>query len=181
MSTQSTPAMPTHRGFSSKAREILLDPPGTSTMQQQQAKLGNIQESPSRAPHSLRRLFGLAKMDGSFRRTDSVGSQKSNSSTKSSPVKDSEFDNLDDFPKVQKQPKVHKLLGEIGKTKSANDLLRKTTIIRTFQQQNIMRLPSVDSDLEHASRYRNIVQRDEDFDGFSYEGSASRKSAYEMK
>ncbi|KAK0408038.1 hypothetical protein QR680_003741 [Steinernema hermaphroditum] len=161
MSTQSTPAMPTHRGFSSKAREILLDPPGTSTMQQQQAK--------------------LAKMDGSFRRTDSVGSQKSNSSTKSSPVKDSEFDNLDDFPKVQKQPKVHKLLGEIGKTKSANDLLRKTTIIRTFQQQNIMRLPSVDSDLEHASRYRNIVQRDEDFDGFSYEGSASRKSAYEMK
>ncbi|TKR69696.1 hypothetical protein L596_021820 [Steinernema carpocapsae] len=203
MSTQSsTPVVntvkPTHHGFSAKAREILLDPPGTSTMQQQQAKLGNLSPIPSsNSTSSLRRLFGLAKCQtegelrrailngcAALKRTDSQSTQKSVSSTQSSPVKDQEFDGIDDFPKVENSKK--KFLGDIGKTKSAGDMFRKNTIIKTFQQQNIMRLPSVDSDLEGASRFRNIVQRDDSFDSVGsftdiFDGQSARKSTYQMK
>ncbi|TKR69695.1 hypothetical protein L596_021820 [Steinernema carpocapsae] len=182
MSTQSsTPVVntvkPTHHGFSAKAREILLDPPGTSTMQQQQAKLAKCQTE-----GELRRaiLNGCAAL----KRTDSQSTQKSVSSTQSSPVKDQEFDGIDDFPKVENSKK--KFLGDIGKTKSAGDMFRKNTIIKTFQQQNIMRLPSVDSDLEGASRFRNIVQRDDSFDSVGsftdiFDGQSARKSTYQMK
>ncbi|KAK0408042.1 hypothetical protein QR680_003743 [Steinernema hermaphroditum] len=66
MSSQPTPP---HRGFSLKAREILLDPPGAATMQEQ-AKLTKIDSD-----SDVRKLFqsGFAI----FRRSDSQSTQQS--------------------------------------------------------------------------------------------------------
>uniref|UniRef100_A0A1I7YY33 Kinesin motor domain-containing protein n=1 Tax=Steinernema glaseri TaxID=37863 RepID=A0A1I7YY33_9BILA len=111
MSSQST-----HRGFSMKAREVLLDPPGTATMQEQQAK--------------LRRLLGpgvgtgmcyLAKIesDGELRRTfqngsafrtsaDSQSDQEKPTSLKPNVTKSldkHEFDDLTDLSKAQQNRK----------------------------------------------------------------------------
>lgn len=55
-----------------------------------------------------------------------------------------EFDDLDALPTI-KNKGAHKFLGELGKTKSAGDLFfKKKTVIKTFQQLNIMKLPRYD-------------------------------------
>ncbi|KAK0408041.1 hypothetical protein QR680_003742 [Steinernema hermaphroditum] len=99
MSTQSTPAMPTHRGFSTKAREVLLDSPNSVSMQEQQAKLPKIESD-----GDVRKGFfnGCPAFRNS---TDSQSAQKPGSSgSKPSGSKslDKEFDNLSDIEKDQK-------------------------------------------------------------------------------
>ncbi|KAK0408037.1 hypothetical protein QR680_003740 [Steinernema hermaphroditum] len=141
MSNHSTPKMSTHRGFSTKVRGMLLDPPG-SIPQEEQAKLNNLTESPGKAGTSLRKLIGLAK---SIVRTDSESSQRSNSSTNSCPVKATEFDDFGRSTK-QKDPRMHSLLGDIGRTKSASDIIRKNTIMRNCAEKSgIKPSPSFDS------------------------------------
>ncbi|KAI6189944.1 hypothetical protein M3Y97_00063000 [Aphelenchoides bicaudatus] len=114
-----------------KARELLLDPPDLP-LNRHLDRAGSDDEF-------RRKLNGLRLI-----RTDSEAtnaSQKSNTSVHSGPAIN-EFDGLE-----FRNPTKHKLIGEIGKTKSASDLLKKKTIIHTFKQQNIMKLPSVDSDI----------------------------------
>ncbi|KAI6213535.1 hypothetical protein M3Y94_00161700 [Aphelenchoides besseyi] len=124
-----------HRGFNAKAREVLLDRQSPFGLN----RTGSDDEF-------RRKLNGLRLM-----RTDSEAtntSQKSHSSTQSQPPAVEEFDDLDDLPKTIKNKGIaHKLIGEIGKTKSAGDLFKRKTVVKTFQQLNILKLPSVDSDI----------------------------------
>uniref|UniRef100_A0AC35FBN8 Uncharacterized protein n=1 Tax=Panagrolaimus sp. PS1159 TaxID=55785 RepID=A0AC35FBN8_9BILA len=112
-------------------------------------------------------------------------STKSQSSTHSYPAMAEEFDSLKDLPKKCEQSK--KTLGDIGKTKSAGDLLKNTkkpaNLIRTFQQLNIMRLPSVDSvtTSDHTKSLTKLTQINNPiFDDFTA-SPVSRQKAYEMK
>ncbi|KAI6224224.1 hypothetical protein M3Y99_01419000 [Aphelenchoides fujianensis] len=127
-----------HRGFNAKAREVLLDPE-PPVNRYGMDRTGSDDEF-------RRKLNGLRLI-----RTDSEAtntSQKSHSSTQSQPNNGNvEFDDLDALPTI-KNKGGHKFLGELGKTKSAGDLFfKKKTVVKTFQQLNIMKLPSVDSDI----------------------------------
>uniref|UniRef100_A0A915D5U7 Uncharacterized protein n=1 Tax=Ditylenchus dipsaci TaxID=166011 RepID=A0A915D5U7_9BILA len=146
-----------HRGFNNKAREILLDPVIP--------KLGNIARSGS-DEEFLRKVSALKQLS----RTDSEqtnGSQKSCSSHCSGPASSTgppEFD---------------------GKTRSAGDLFKnsggkKTQISKTFQQLNIMKLPSVDSDIGASSRSRSLAGFD-NFDSSVGEDESLRQTTYEVK
>uniref|UniRef100_A0A1I8A6S1 Myelin basic protein n=1 Tax=Steinernema glaseri TaxID=37863 RepID=A0A1I8A6S1_9BILA len=135
--------MASHRGFSPKVRGVLLDPPGSSTPQEEQAKLNNLE--PSKATQSLRRLFGLAK---TFGRTDSESSQKSNSSTNSCPVKESDFDSMRNSPTLHQGAAggnvAPRLISEIGKAQSFGELSRRQKLNKCVKDQEIMRPPSLD-------------------------------------
>ncbi|KAI1720844.1 CRE-ELL-1 protein [Ditylenchus destructor] len=176
-----------HRGFNSKAREVLLDPIIP--------KAGAIPRSGS-DEEFLRKVSAMK-----LNRTDSEatnGSQKSRSSSHGSnagpAVADmSDFDGLDQLPKSVVDTKKDKvMLGDIGKTRSAGDLFKnqngvngkKTHVSKTFQQMNIMKLPSVDSDLGPSgtnSRSQSLAG----FDGFTLEDgdgtNSARQSRYEIK
>lgn len=92
-----------------------------------------------------------------------------------------DFSELDDFPPAPlgRKPELlpHKLLGELGKARSAGDLCRKKTQVRTFQQLNIMKLPSVDSDLGS----KKSVTLSGSFESLAEEELSERRSQYEMK
>uniref|UniRef100_A0A7E4UMB8 PPP1R35_C domain-containing protein n=1 Tax=Panagrellus redivivus TaxID=6233 RepID=A0A7E4UMB8_PANRE len=159
-----------HRGFSSKAREVLIDP---------SYKLYNTLSRHSSDVEALAARIAATK---SLKRTDSEltnSSGKSAGSLNSCPKVTEEFDSLDDpVPKA----KAKKTLSEIGKTRSAGDLLKQNSnnkksvaLIKTFQQMNIMKLPSVDS--VNNSLSNSAVKLDEIDPIFEDE----RASAYKMK
>lgn len=73
------------------------------------------------------------------------------------------FDEIGEMPKVAKVQKQHKLLGELGKTRSAGDVLKTVdrAVFRTFQQQNILKLPRFVADFDcqsSVSVFRFVVQ-----------------------
>uniref|UniRef100_A0AC34G8P9 Uncharacterized protein n=1 Tax=Panagrolaimus sp. ES5 TaxID=591445 RepID=A0AC34G8P9_9BILA len=173
-----------HRGFSSKAREILIEP--TSKLFSNSIRHSSEHELlASRTLPPQQQIQQQSKLE----RTDSSqtnGSQKSHSSTQSYPEMTEEFDSLEDLPKKCGKGKAKKMLGDIGKTRSAGDLLKHSsakkqpaTLIRTFQQLNIMRLPSVDSvNSDHSKSLTRLNQiNDPIFDDLT----TSRQKAYEMK
>uniref|UniRef100_A0A914QHU4 Uncharacterized protein n=1 Tax=Panagrolaimus davidi TaxID=227884 RepID=A0A914QHU4_9BILA len=135
--------------------------------------------------HSSEHELLASRIPAKLERTDSQltnTSTKSQSSTHSYPAMAEEFDSLEDLPK--KCGKSKKTLGDIGKTKSAGDLLKNTkkpaNLIRTFQQLNIMRLPSVDSvTSDHTKSLTKLNQMVND--PFFDDLSVSRQKAYEMK
>ncbi|CAD5222765.1 unnamed protein product [Bursaphelenchus okinawaensis] len=153
-----------HRGFNNKAREVLLDGPSPSTRFGLE-RTGSDEEF-------RRKLAGMR-----LNRTDSEAtneSQKSNSSTQSCSGQINDFSDLDDYPKKSVIP--HKLLGEVGKARSAGDLMKqKKTVVKTFQQLNIMKLPSVDSDLGSKRSLGNS-------DSFgSFDEDSQRRTRYQLK
>ncbi|CAI4228600.1 unnamed protein product [Auanema sp. JU1783] len=121
-----------HRGFSNKAREVLLGHDGYPRMPPK-----------SSSEYDLRKRLKLCSL---IKRTDSQNttSNKSQSSTQS--VQDPPcFDSIGEEPTV----KHHFKLSQIGKTKSCVEF--KTTdkrLIRTFQEDNVLKMPSMDSDMD---------------------------------
>ncbi|KAH7672980.1 CRE-ELL-1 protein, partial [Aphelenchoides avenae] len=99
-----------------------------------------------------------------LKRTDSEAtndSQKSHTSSHSCEPTVNDFDEIEPHLKKLLPGQCasaalhHKHLGDIGKTRSAGDLLKKNkTLVKTFQQLNIMKLPSVDSELADSNRCR---------------------------
>ncbi|CAD5232178.1 unnamed protein product [Bursaphelenchus xylophilus] len=152
-----------HRGFNSKAREVLLDGPSPSSRFGLE-RTGSDEEF-------RRKLAGMR-----LNRTDSEAtndSQKSSSSTQSCGQMN-DFTDLDEFPK--KTILSHKLLSEVGKARSVGDLVKhKKTAVKTFQQLNIMKLPSVDSDLGD----KRSLGRSDSFG--SLDEDSERRNQYEMK
>jgi hypothetical protein len=76
---------------------------------------------------------------------------------------------------------AHKHIGEIGKTKSAGDLFKKKSIVHTFKQLNLLKLPSVDSDLGKQDGTRSLPRSNS---SSSIEESAQltdRQSQYAVK
>lgn len=116
-----------------------------------------------------------------LKRTDSEltnTSTKSQSSSHSYPLIAEEFDSVEDLPRATKPKKT---LGDIGKTRSAGDLFKNTkkhpSLIKTFQQMNIMKLPSVESDVGE-NHTRSLTKLNEcAFDDFS----SGREHRYHMK
>ena len=118
-------------------------------------------------------------------RTDSQltnTSTKSHSSTQSYPAMAEDFDSLEDLPRCGKKAKKV-MLGDIGKTRSAGDLFKNskkpTPLIRTFQQLNIMKLPSVDSVTSDHSK--SLTRLNTYADPLFDDITNSRQKAYEMK
>uniref|UniRef100_A0AC34RPX0 Uncharacterized protein n=1 Tax=Panagrolaimus sp. JU765 TaxID=591449 RepID=A0AC34RPX0_9BILA len=154
-----------HRGFNAKAREVLLEPT---------TKFAAL------ARHASDQELVLTKTKN-LKRTDSEvtsGSNKSQSSSHSYPLITEEFDSLEDLPRA----KAKKMLGDIGKTRSAGDLFKNQkkppALIRTFQQMNIMKLPSVDSEIGEPQHTRSLTKlNDPLFD----DPPKERQKRYEMK
>ncbi|GMT09443.1 hypothetical protein PFISCL1PPCAC_740 [Pristionchus fissidentatus] len=154
-SPSATPIAPPHRGFSNKAREILLDRDPFDTTPKKRG---------SRAGSKV-----------ALNRTDSQASASSSKSSTQSIPEPMNFDNVDDVAK--RKARLHKSLGELGKTRSVDQLQRRTEAIdrrlmRTFLNDDILRLPSADSDLsdypvnakplpKKASKYEITVEEDE--------------------
>uniref|UniRef100_A0A914C4A9 Uncharacterized protein n=1 Tax=Acrobeloides nanus TaxID=290746 RepID=A0A914C4A9_9BILA len=162
-----------HRGINAKARKVLIESSDSA------AKIACLMRRSS--DEEVRKK--LSSMSLNHRRTDSESSNESvksrNTSLNNSKDRVSEFDGLEELP--PKTKKTHKTLGAIGKTQSAGDLFRKKTQVRTFQQLNIMRLPSVDSvgsdkasSLKRTDTIASIGFLDEECD-------SDRQSQYEMK
>uniref|UniRef100_A0A0N5C5B9 Uncharacterized protein n=1 Tax=Strongyloides papillosus TaxID=174720 RepID=A0A0N5C5B9_STREA len=116
--------------------------------------------------------------------TDSV---QSTGSTKSMPNEDN-FDNIngnEDNSKVITNHNLKKFLGIIGKTRSEADFFNgkpSKTVIRTFQQQNIVKLPSLECDMETQNRINHYKEMEASFDKLVIDTmGGSRKLDYEMK
>ncbi|EYC16702.1 hypothetical protein Y032_0032g2446 [Ancylostoma ceylanicum] len=121
-----------HRGFNSKAREVLIG--------------GND-------PH----LTGMTTKSASefdLRRKVVVGFKKSQSpaspSTPKTPNSTSSFQEPPMFDSIGERPVVkrHKQLSQIGKTKSCGEFKNiERRLIKTYQEENIIKMPSIDSEL----------------------------------
>lgn len=116
--------------------------------------------------------------------TDSV---QSTSSTKSMPNGDN-FDNIlgdEDNVKNITHKNLKKFLGKVGKTRSEADFFNGKpgkTVIKTFQQQNIIKLPSLECDIETQNRINLYKEAEATVDRLVIDTmGGSRKIGYEMK
>ncbi|KAF8381737.1 hypothetical protein PRIPAC_70879 [Pristionchus pacificus] len=149
----SAPIAP-HRGFSTKAREILLD-------------RDQFDVTPKKRGSKAGSRVAL-------NRTDSQASGCSSKSSTQSIPEPLTFDNIDDVAK--RKAKLHKSLGELGKTRSVDqirkDQLMDRRLMRTFAHDDILKMPSADSDLsdypinakplpKKASKYEVTLEEDE--------------------
>ncbi|GMS79159.1 hypothetical protein PENTCL1PPCAC_1334, partial [Pristionchus entomophagus] len=142
-----------HRGFSNKAREILLD-------------RDQFDVTPKKRGSKPGSRVAL-------NRTDSQASASSSKSSTQSIPEPLSFDSIDDVAK--RKARLHKSLGELGKTRSVGQIKTEALdrrLMRTFANDNILRLPSADSDLsdypinakplpKKASKYEITVEEDE--------------------
>uniref|UniRef100_A0AC35UG93 Uncharacterized protein n=1 Tax=Rhabditophanes sp. KR3021 TaxID=114890 RepID=A0AC35UG93_9BILA len=121
----------------------------------------------------------------SMKRTDSnltTDSVASNGSSKSMPVQE-EFDCIgEDNNNGQQQvanKRLKKFLGEIGKTRSEADFFNgkpTKSVVKTFKQQNLIKLPSMENDLEAQNRINGLKMLDEVVDV----ASISRANKYKQ-
>ncbi|CAJ0939289.1 unnamed protein product, partial [Mesorhabditis belari] len=154
------PVIAPHRGFNAKAREVLLDPP-------MKGFTGMPTKSNSDFDLLSRKLKGqsFGFRGGSQSTSASTPKTQSSNSSVGDPKDKVEFDGIGEPPKVAKS-QTHKLIGEIGKTRSASDVFRANghyvdkKLFRTFQQDNVMKMPSMDSDLESIGAYRSLTGDD---------------------
>uniref|UniRef100_A0A0K0FD25 Uncharacterized protein n=1 Tax=Strongyloides venezuelensis TaxID=75913 RepID=A0A0K0FD25_STRVS len=126
----------------------------------------------------------ILSRDDSTITTDSV---QSTSSTKSMPNQDN-FDNINgngNDGKTIPNCNLKKFLGRIGKTRSEADFFNgkpSKTVMRTFQQQNIVKLPSLESDIETQNRINQYKEMEASIDKLVIDTmGGSRRIDYEMK
>ncbi|VDM23488.1 unnamed protein product [Toxocara canis] len=162
--TSSNPSSPIapHRGFNQKAREVLIK---RDLTQFQPPKL-NLMTTKSCSEFDLQRR--ILHSGGCSASKHSNVNETCGSSTKSSASTASvtgsttaTFDEIGDYPHSKvSRVKAHVLLGDIGKTRSAGDFFVKQRkqhpLFRTLRQDNIMKLPSVESDVDNMAHYRQI-------------------------
>ncbi|KAE9548472.1 hypothetical protein FO519_008315 [Halicephalobus sp. NKZ332] len=155
-----------HRGFNAKAREVLIEPSTKFT--------AVLARHPSDQELITNKTKTLKRTDSELTNT----STKSQSSSHSYPLITEEFDSIEDLPRASKPKKT---LGDIGKTRSAGDLFKNSkkpqALIKTFQQMNIMKLPSVESDVGETHTRSLTKLNDFVFDDFS----SNREGRYRMK
>uniref|UniRef100_A0A0N4Z608 Uncharacterized protein n=1 Tax=Parastrongyloides trichosuri TaxID=131310 RepID=A0A0N4Z608_PARTI len=165
-----------HHGFSKKTKDLLTDNSVTPEKDLSSLSLSEIKKMISNNKKDLTR-------NDSTITTDSV---QSTSSTKSMPNQDN-FDNiiLGDNDQVKPKPNLNKFLGIIGKTRSEADFFNgkpSKTVIKTFQQQNIVKLPSLENDLETQNRVNRYKEIEASLDKLVIDTmGGSRKIGYEMK
>uniref|UniRef100_A0A1I7TAY5 Uncharacterized protein n=1 Tax=Caenorhabditis tropicalis TaxID=1561998 RepID=A0A1I7TAY5_9PELO len=117
-----------HRGFSRKARETLLEKNEIRVMPKSSSEFD-----------IRKKLNSIAS-----RKKDSNGSTPPSQCSISSIPEHPTFDTIGERPNVKK----HMKLGDVGKTRSCVEL--KTVdkrLLRTFQEDNIIKMPSMDSDI----------------------------------
>ncbi|CAB3400037.1 unnamed protein product [Caenorhabditis bovis] len=132
MSEENLTTIAPHRGFNQKARDILIGP----------------EDMPNGVyfkgmPFKSSSEFDLRKkIQSSFKKGSNNSSPKSQSSTHLIP-EHPVFDTIGEESKVKK----HLKLSEIGKARSCAELKSDKRLIRTFQEDNILKMPSIDSDI----------------------------------
>ncbi|CAP33084.2 Protein CBG14619 [Caenorhabditis briggsae] len=117
-----------HRGFNEKSRKVLIG----STYN------GGMPKSASE--FDLRKKFnGLVS-----KKKGSNGSSPQSQSSVSSIPENAMFDTIGERPTVKK----HMKLGDVGKTRSCVEFkTNDKRLLRTFQEDNIIKMPSMDSDM----------------------------------
>ncbi|UMM41640.1 hypothetical protein L5515_017811 [Caenorhabditis briggsae] len=117
-----------HRGFNEKSRKVLIG----STYN------GGMPKSASE--FDIRKKFnGLVS-----KKKGSNGSSPQSQSSVSSIPENAMFDTIGERPTVKK----HMKLGDVGKTRSCVEFkTNDKRLLRTFQEDNIIKMPSMDSDM----------------------------------
>eukprot|EP00081_Caenorhabditis_elegans_P025638 NP_508874.2 Uncharacterized protein CELE_C31H2.3 [Caenorhabditis elegans] len=124
----SSPIAP-HRGFNRKARVTLLD----------KTEIDRVMPKSSSEFDIRKKLNSMA----SRKKDSSDSSPKSQCSVSSIPEHPT-FDSIGERPNVKK----HMKLGDLGKTRSCVELkTNDKRLLRTFQEDNIIKMPSMDSDI----------------------------------
>ncbi|KHJ93703.1 hypothetical protein OESDEN_06382 [Oesophagostomum dentatum] len=118
----------------------------------------------------LRKVVGMRKPQS----PNSPGTPKTPNSTSSNQGPPS-FDAIGERPVVKR----HKQLAQIGKTKSCSEIKTfERRLIKTYQEQNIVKMPSIDSELAHleiGSDRGIVMDPDEAYKSRRYEVSETQK------
>ncbi|WKY15170.1 hypothetical protein Q1695_000566 [Nippostrongylus brasiliensis] len=150
-----------HRGFNNKAREVLI---GGDDIH-----LGGM-TSKSSSEFDIRRKIIIPKNQQSPGTPSSPKTPNSSCSYREKPV----FDSIGEPPAVKR----HKQLSQIGKTKSCGEIKHfERRLIKTFQEENIIKMPSIDSELANIDLNSDRLFADLDVIGKSraYEVSDEQK------
>ncbi|CEF69446.1 Hypothetical protein SRAE_2000409500 [Strongyloides ratti] len=169
-----------HHGFNEKTRNMLINNHTIISMNNEEPSL-----SLSEINKMIKKDRKTLSRNDSTLTTDSV---QSTGSTKSMPNQDN-FDNIlgneDNDNKIKPNQNLKKFLGLIGKTRSeANffDGKPSKTVIKTFQQQNIVKLPSLECDMETQNRINQYKEVEASIDRLVNDTMVgSRRTEYEMK
>uniref|UniRef100_A0A1I7XJE7 Uncharacterized protein n=1 Tax=Heterorhabditis bacteriophora TaxID=37862 RepID=A0A1I7XJE7_HETBA len=143
-----------HRGFNNKAREVLI---GDSDIHLQGMSNKSCSDFDLR-----KRLVGCSTGKATDTQITNNSSPKSLSSTQSIPEQPA-FDVIGEHPVVKK----HKQLAQIGKTKSCMEFKSSDKrLIKTYQEDNILKMPSIDSDIDSFTTLRSDFEEfEEDING----------------
>uniref|UniRef100_A0A8R1HIF5 Uncharacterized protein n=2 Tax=Caenorhabditis japonica TaxID=281687 RepID=A0A8R1HIF5_CAEJA len=135
MDNESGSSTAPHRGFSQKARELLI---GTDV-------INLINVGGRGMPNKSTSEFDLRKKLNSFgsRKKDSSGSSPKSQSSVNSIPEHPTFDTIGERPTVKK----HMRMSDIGKAHSCAELKSDKRLLRTFAEENIIKMPSIDSDI----------------------------------
>ncbi|KAK5968686.1 hypothetical protein GCK32_000290 [Trichostrongylus colubriformis] len=151
-----------HRGFNHKAREVLI---GGSDIHL------NAMAKKSSSEFDLRRKLVVGLNSRSPPATPrSPRTPHSTCSSHDEPI----FDAIGERPMVKR----HKQLAQIGKTKSCGEIKHmERRLIRTYQEENIVKMPSIDSELTNLdlSSDRSLVEVEKIAKSHTYEVTEDQK------